>query len=1134
MSPSRIASVVPLAQSIANRLRLPATLVVLALSAGVDPAWALQENVNAGSTGDWILGSNWGDGTAPATGGVLTNTRINVNGLIEYNFPGVTTTFDVAAVGNEARPFGIASGSNTSGTLLVTAGTLIFTTESGLGRDFGPFITAALDSANNSTGLLRINGGNVIINGATSYLNVMARGGATSTGTLTIDSGSLTVDRIDFGALAVVAGSTGTVNLNGGTLNVKSISSGVANMIVNLNLNGGTIATSGAALAGLDLIGANIDSANLGGVVNFDTTLGDAKISAVLNGAGGITKIGSGTLTISSPAGYTGATTINAGTLATTTAQNGTGSVTLGDGATFALSRATAGGTLNLGSLTLGASTGGTLSLNSGAFALSTANAFINATSFSTNGMTQIQLSGGSIGSGIFPLIDYSGSIGGAGFAGLSANVTGAPRLSSATLINNTTDGRVDVSIVNQAIQWVGGVSADWDVDDSSTGAIEGTQNWKTEISNTATNYLQGTGGTDIVIFDDTATGSRNINLTMNVTPAGITVNNTTLSGDYLFGGVGSIGGNGALVKNGTGTLVLANFGGNTYSGGTTINAGTLQVMDGISPLGSGPVTIQGGTLDIVRPGILTIAAPLTGTAGTLSLSSTGTTLALTGTGTNFSGMVNIGPGAILAVNNTATLGGTITGDGDLQINPIGGKIVTLGGTSNFNGAVTVTTNSHLRLTNGTALGSTISGTTINGSGSDLDSDVSGGSLQLSGNITVDAEPLTLRGTGGFAAGAPAQQRGALQSLSGNNTWNGPITIAGTNTRIGVQDGASLTLGGTISDGGAGFAIIFRGGTTTAGVITISGAGNQWGDTRIYGSRTQIGRDNALPVGGVLYVGTNGVGASTFDLNGHQQQAAGLTQAAGTLGVVTNGGAVDAIFTINGAGSFIYDGTLTDGGTNRLSLVKLGTCTQTLTGTNSYTGTTTIGGGTLVVNGMLTGSAVTVNGGTLSGNNGTVNTLHVAAGGKLAPGPVGVLGLLNSSALTMDAGSTFALDINTATMAHDTQNVFGDLTLDLTTAPSLTVTDLGGNMALSMGTPFLFLTYSGLWNHGLFQVGGVPIVDGIGTFTVGQNQFTIDYDYNGNNVALVVVPEPTAATLLLGGLALLTRRRRKEQERLRA
>jgi hypothetical protein len=49
----------------------------------------------------------------------------------------------------------------------------------------------------------------------------------------------------------------------------------------------------------------------------------------------------------------------------------------------------------------------------------------------------------------------------------------------------------------------------------------------------------------------------------------------------------------------------------------------------------------------------------------------------------------------------------------------------------------------------------------------------------------------------------------------------------------------------------------------------------------------------------------------------------------------------------------------------------------------------------------------------------------------------------------------------------------------------------------------------------------VPIADDTYSFPLGNNIFTLDYNYNGHSVALVVVPEPASALLLLGGLTVL-------------
>ncbi|TAK96714.1 MAG: hypothetical protein EPO07_14265, partial [Verrucomicrobia bacterium] len=117
-----------------------------------------------------------------------------------------------------------------------------------------------------------------------------------------------------------------------------------------------------------------------------------------------------------------------------------------------------------------------------------------------------------------------------------------------------------------------------WDVGVSS--------NWFDGITTAA--FTNGAA----VVFDDSGSNSPAIDLQGTLLPGSITVN---ASNNFTFNSTGSISGTGGLTKQGSGTLTLN--GSHSYSGGTTVGAGTLLVNNSNGP-GTGPVLVQtGGTL---------------------------------------------------------------------------------------------------------------------------------------------------------------------------------------------------------------------------------------------------------------------------------------------------------------------------------------------------------------------------------------------------------------------------------------------------------------------------------------------------------------------------------------------------------
>ena len=104
----------------------------------------------------------------------------------------------------------------------------------------------------------------------------------------------------------------------------------------------------------------------------------------------------------------------------------------------------------------------------------------------------------------------------------------------------------------------------------------------------------------DSVTFDDSATTPELVILTNILTPTRLTVNAIR---NYVFGGNGTIAGEGRLVKDGAGRLAISNtvaagvYVPNTFTGGTAITNGAVAIYDWRS-IGTGPITLAGGTLE--------------------------------------------------------------------------------------------------------------------------------------------------------------------------------------------------------------------------------------------------------------------------------------------------------------------------------------------------------------------------------------------------------------------------------------------------------------------------------------------------------------------------------------------------------
>ena len=164
-------------------------------------------------------------------------------------------------------------------------------------------------------------------------------------------------------------------------------------------------------------------------------------------------------------------------------------------------------------------------------------------------------------------------------------------------------------------------------------------------------------------------------------------------------------------------------------------------------------------------------------------------------------GSVVIGGSNSLTVggdNNSSTFAGVLSGSGSLIKNGTGA--MTVSGANTYTGATAINQGTLVAAANN-ALGTAAGGTTV----------ANGAALALTSNVNyTTAEPLSVAGTG------PAGN-GAIENISGTNSFAGPITLTGS-ASIG-SDAGLLTLGGPIS--GTGPLTLTGGGNTTVnGIIS--------------------------------------------------------------------------------------------------------------------------------------------------------------------------------------------------------------------------------------------------------------------------------------------------------------------------
>jgi len=581
-----------------------------------------------------------------------------------------------------------------------------------------------------------------------------------------------------------------------------------------------------------------------------------------------------------------------------------------------------------------------------------------------------------------------------------------------------------------------------------------------------------------------------------------------------------------AFTKQGSGALTLS--GTNTYSGGTTIAAGTV-IMGNAAALGAttGNLALTAGTLDL-NGNSLTVGT-LSGNSGAVITSSTAGTITLaagSSTTSAYAGVIQDGLATVtLAKSGTAILGlsgnnsysgGTTISAGTIGMAGASGSNTNLG-----SGLVTVNTGGTLRVgyavTSNTNTSTTANSISLNGGNIFADD----ANQHLTGGLDVTSLGGVLGSTYNAGNSTSAERDKGL-AVDGVVTGSGAITVQHSrintgnvyNTSFVSFSNNSNTFSGTItvsenttaSEGGVYLGV--NGSTALANASIVLSA-NINGTNRKFGSSPLVFKTGL----GSVNLGSLS-GAANVVLTGYDE----VNHTSGTDSIALTVGGNNATAT--------YSGVLSGGG----SLAKSGTGTFTLSGTNTYTGATAVNAGTLLVSGSISGSTTAVNSsGTLGGSGGTTGAVSVNSGGTLSPG-AGSIGALNAGGdVTFNSGATFKLEIDTTTGSKDALAITGNLNLAATNDAVLTISDLTP-ASITSGS-FAFITYTGAWNGGLFTYNGSAVADD-SLVTVGSNQFTLDYNYNGNSVALLAVPEPNAfASLGAGFGVLLGLQRRRSRAR---
>ncbi|EDB8941740.1 fibronectin-binding autotransporter adhesin ShdA [Salmonella enterica] len=696
-------------------------------------------------------------------------------------------------------------------------------------------------------------------------------GDNTYSGGTTISDGTLTADHADSLGTGAVANS-GVLQVGEGELENTLSGSGslVKTGTGKLTLGGDNSYSGGTTITGGTLMADHADSLGTGAIANSGVLqVGEGELENMLSGSGSLVKTGTGELTLSGDNSYSGATTITDGTLIAANV-NALGSGNIDNSGTLMLD---AEGEFNLANVATqsGATTelarGTTLNVDS---LTQQADSTLNIDLSKANGESAITADSVTLG----------GTLNVTGIGSVTDSWT--PEAYTYTLIGS--DSAITTDFDNLTVAGMNREDVDFLTIDGKVDEADNTHydltaslSWYANRDN-ATTDAHGT----FTLSDPD--GSFNVAATLT------DVDDTLDPGSRWDGK--------SLTKEGAGTLILS--GDNDYSGGTTINEGTL-VAASTTALGTGLVD-NNATLVLDADGEVSAVGGITTHSGATTQLALGTSL-------------DLGDSALIQEDGS-TLNVELNSD---SVQPlITGSSATLGGDLVVSDASLQARASDAEFQSFKLM--------------DMDSDISGDFTSLTMNLTDQPDYLTVTGT---INPEDASEYLLTEGLSWNATATSATPAHGTFT-LGAGDSFEVTsvLGDKTGNGDWDGKSLTKLG---AGKLTLSGANTYTGDTNVQEGTLWLAGD-----------GTIGEVGSQQAVNVASDATFGGSNGTTVNGKVTNEGTLvfgdseetGAIFTLNG--DLINMGTMTSGSSSS-------TPGNTLYVDGNYTGN----GGSLYLNTVL-------------------------------------------------------------------------------------------------------------------------------------------------------------------------------------